>query len=154
MSDEQDRHTVNDLVEIERESASYQHREAQAATQRAERAESACVELRQTLKFIRPGALTGSCFHGPDHPDADPSFHCCDWNQVVERIDAALATEAGAELLAEMEALRAFRERLRRYAESRRREHESDNRPIPSELNVIVAALDALDATVPGRGGE
>lgn len=37
------------------------------------------------LKDILPLAMGASCAYR-DHPEADPTQHCCDWNQFVERI--------------------------------------------------------------------
>lgn len=44
--------------------------------------------LRALLADIRPGAAFQSC----RYEDGDPTFHCCDWNEIVKRIDAALAS--------------------------------------------------------------
>lgn len=49
----------------------------------------------ELLGKIYPGALWNSCMY-QDVIGADPTFHCCDWNEVVEEtislsIDLSLA---------------------------------------------------------------
>lgn len=59
-------------------------------------------EAEALLKRIRPGAMFASCQY-KTHEDAEPTFHCCDWNEVVEEIEAFLlriakqALEGGGE---------------------------------------------------------
>lgn len=43
------------------------------------------------LRQLRRGAAHESCTHSGDYDnDPDPSFHCCDWGSVIDRIDAVL----------------------------------------------------------------
>jgi hypothetical protein len=56
---------------------------------RAEEAESACAEMRGALEHFLIGAKHMSCMYKPDDPD--PTWHCCDWSEVVEQIEAALS---------------------------------------------------------------
>jgi len=51
---------------------------AKHAIERAMRAET-------LLRDILPMAMWESCMY-KDHPEANPTTHCCDWNEVVERI--------------------------------------------------------------------
>lgn len=65
------------------------------------------------LHKILPMAMNRSCAYADD-PGADPTEHCCDWNEVVEGIRLILS-ERGAEYVTEREeALVAFeKERAR-----------------------------------------
>ena len=42
-------------------------------------------ELNATLESLLPGILFYSCCH-KEHPDADTTWHCCDWSDAVERV--------------------------------------------------------------------
>ena len=50
--------------------------------------------LKGLLTEILPGAMWASCSY-KEHPNADHFFHCCDWNEVVERIQAVLKGGTG-----------------------------------------------------------
>lgn len=56
------------------------------AIERAVRAETL---LRDSL----PMAMWESCMY-KNEPEANPTTHCCDWNEVVERIREVLGDEA------------------------------------------------------------
>jgi len=49
-------------------------------------------KLEQLLEDILPGAMAASCEYN-DHPKADLTFHCCDWNEIVQRIRDVLHKE-------------------------------------------------------------
>jgi hypothetical protein len=46
--------------------------------------------LRALLERARIGAWHEAC---GDHADPDPCWHCCDWRELAEEIDAALRGE-------------------------------------------------------------
>ena len=46
--------------------------------------------LRTLLERARIGAWHEAC---GDHADPDPCWHCCDWRELAEEIDAALRGE-------------------------------------------------------------
>lgn len=46
--------------------------------------------LRTLLERARIGAWHEAC---GDHKDPDPTWHCCDWRELAEEIDAALRGE-------------------------------------------------------------
>lgn len=54
---------------------------------------AAAPEMYEALKVALVGAKHESCMFTDDDPD--PSHHCCDWNEVVRVIQAALAKAEG-----------------------------------------------------------
>ncbi len=52
-------------------------------------AEGAIVKKDEALRQLLVGAKHESCLYGPDDPD--PTWHCCNWSEVVEQIEAALS---------------------------------------------------------------
>ena len=46
-------------------------------------------EMEMLLKAILPDAMWSSCEYS-DNPFADPTSHCCDWNEIVVRIKSIL----------------------------------------------------------------
>jgi hypothetical protein len=47
--------------------------------------------LRECISNALPGAMFVSCEYR-DHKDADPTFHCCNWNETVKQFQQALST--------------------------------------------------------------
>ena len=43
----------------------------------------------EALRQFLIGAKHESCMYAPEDPD--PTWHCCDWSQVVEQVEAALS---------------------------------------------------------------
>ena len=53
--------------------------------------ESQVEQLRGLLKELRIGAAHESCAFSDADPD--PTWHCCDWSEIVEKIDRALGVD-------------------------------------------------------------
>jgi len=72
-----------------------------------------CAVLREALDEMLIGARHMSCAYKPEDPD--PTWHCCDWSAVVERIQNALSTTAGRDLLERVEKLEQVAEAAREF---------------------------------------
>lgn len=69
--------------------------------------------MRELLIDILPLAMGASCMYD-DHPDADPTVHCCEWGPVVDRICKVLGRERPEDDVERHERLQ--RERLQQEA--------------------------------------
>ena len=47
------------------------------------------IRVETLLRDILPMVMWELCMY-KDHPEANPTTHCCDWNEVVERIQEVL----------------------------------------------------------------
>lgn len=65
----------------------------QVAISRAEQAEASCAAMRELLADILPLAKFESCCYFADD-DANQTTHCCDWNGIVDEINAALSASS------------------------------------------------------------
>ncbi len=61
------------------------------------RKDAALAQMRGALEHFLIGAKHMSCMYKPDDPD--PTWHCCNWSEVVEQIEKVLSSPAGKDLL-------------------------------------------------------
>lgn len=137
MATEQDRHTINVLAY------------ASAATRRAQQAEAAQAVLRDALVNLLEVAER---VHAGDSVDAEH------WFLIRDMARTAILTDAGAGLLAELDALRTVAEAAGAFVvDGDLLRATCTRRGCWDQLVAVLESakrVSSLDATVPGRGDE
>jgi hypothetical protein len=59
---------------------------------RADVAEKRVEELQRLIMEALPWAMRASCSHS-ESPDADPTWHCCDWSAWIEKAMALIISQ-------------------------------------------------------------
>lgn len=114
---EKDYYAMGDRIreaEAERDSLRKQLAEANAEinlmTELIKTQNAAFAKMREALEHFLIGAKHMSCCYQPEDPD--PTWHCCNWSEVVEKIEAALSTDSGRATLERIKGLEAKATRL------------------------------------------
>lgn len=104
--------------------------------------------LRELMGDILPGAMFASCNH-KNHEQADPTFHCCDWSEAVEKIQKALSIPAPVNLEAMRRVVEAAKAVETAYMDTR-----GDNFNILAHAALNIAHNKLHEALADLEGGE
>lgn len=74
-------------------------REISRSRKRIEELEAEQQKRDELLKYVLRGAAQFSCLYKENDEINDPTFHCCDWNTVVEDIHKLFGWEKPKELV-------------------------------------------------------